>query len=70
MNIDCREWKLIFQKAGITDEQLQDKKQRKVVKQFMKDNAGLVGGPPAVQPQQGQTSPGMSRRAPPPVSIF
>ncbi|KAJ3340907.1 hypothetical protein HDU91_000781, partial [Kappamyces sp. JEL0680] len=38
------EWKIIFQKAGITDEQLQDKRQKKVVKQFMKDNAHLVGG--------------------------
>lgn len=36
------EWKIIFQKAGITDEQLQDKKQLKVVKRFMKENAGLV----------------------------
>lgn len=36
------EWKIIFQKAGITDEQLQDKKQQKVIKKFMKENAGLV----------------------------
>ena len=37
------EWKIIFDKAGITQEQLQDKKQLKVVKRFMKQNAGLVG---------------------------
>jgi hypothetical protein len=40
------EWKIIFQKAGITDEQLQDKKQMKVVKKFMKQNAALVNQHP------------------------
>jgi hypothetical protein len=60
------EWKIIFQKAGITDEQLQDKKQKKVVKQFMKDNAHLLGGvssPALAQPAPGSSQP---KRAPPP----
>ena len=57
------EWKIIFQKAGITDEQLQDKKQKKVVKQFMKDNAHLLGGvsSPALASESSQP-----KRAPPP----
>ena len=59
------EWKLIFQKAGITDEQLQDKKQRKVVKQFMRDNANLVSGT-TQQAVASQSSPPQQRRAPPP----
>ena len=54
------EWKLIFQKAGITDEQLQDKRQRKVVKQFMRDNANLVSGGTSAVPTS------TNRRAPPP----
>ncbi|KAJ3268568.1 hypothetical protein HDV01_002565 [Terramyces sp. JEL0728] len=64
------EWKLIFQKAGITDEQLQDKKQLKVVKKFMKQNAGLVAAaaenpdPPVVK--RTPPPPPPSRRQPPP----
>ncbi|KAJ3316363.1 hypothetical protein HDV06_003802, partial [Boothiomyces sp. JEL0866] len=64
------EWKLIFQKAGITDEQLQDKRQLKVVKKFMKQNAGLVAAaaenhePVAVK--RTPPPPPPSRRQPPP----
>ncbi|KAJ3268194.1 hypothetical protein HDV01_003340 [Terramyces sp. JEL0728] len=57
------EWKIIFQKAGITDEQLQDKKQQKVIKKFMKENAGLLASssieaptPPALQPNASQSA--------------
>lgn len=54
------EWKLIFQKAGITDEQLQDKRQLKVVKKFMKQNAGLV----AAAAENSEPAP--VKRTPPP----
>ncbi|KAI8892621.1 hypothetical protein BC833DRAFT_611161 [Globomyces pollinis-pini] len=63
------EWKIIFEKAGITDEQLQDKKNRKVIKQYMKENAGLLTGsapPPPAAAGNTAPAPPASRRAPPP----
>ncbi len=63
------EWKIIFEKAGITEEQLQDKKTAKIVAKFMKQH-GAGGG--ATQPQAAATqpasvdpSPKQPRRAPP-----
>ena len=56
-----KEWKLIFEKAGITEEQLQDKKTAKFVAKFMKEHAGQEGMPPAAQ-----ASPPAPKRAPPP----
>ncbi|KAJ3134385.1 hypothetical protein HK100_003594 [Physocladia obscura] len=56
------EWKAIFAKAGITEEQLADKHTAKFVKKFMKENSG-AGGMPAVS---ASTASGGARRAPPP----
>ncbi|KAJ3072360.1 hypothetical protein HDU98_003773, partial [Podochytrium sp. JEL0797] len=39
------EWKAIFAKAGITEEQLADKKTAKFVQKFMKENSGATGMP-------------------------
>ncbi|KAI8903601.1 hypothetical protein EDD86DRAFT_97151 [Gorgonomyces haynaldii] len=55
------EWKIIFQKAGITEEQLQDKKTAKIVAKFMKEHAGAA----VPQAQSNQGSPQATRRAPP-----
>ncbi|KAJ8331583.1 hypothetical protein QVD99_001852 [Batrachochytrium dendrobatidis] len=67
------EWKIIFQKAGITEEQLQDKKTAKAVAKFMKQHAGEVGKPAAAPPAIPGTTPNailpassVSRAPPPP----
>ena len=62
------EWKIIFQKAGITEEQLQDKKTAKTVAKFMKQHAGqLSAGDTAVTNTSGPPPPPpATRRAPPP----
>ncbi|KND04834.1 uncharacterized protein SPPG_00537 [Spizellomyces punctatus DAOM BR117] len=75
-----KEWQAIFAKAGITEEQLQDKKTAKFVKNFMKQYTaeGGVGAKPSLPARD--TSPAISappaipnaggatggRRAPPP----
>jgi Wiskott-Aldrich syndrome protein len=58
------EWKLIFEKAGITDEQLKDRKQMKLAKKFMRDNAGLLDTQKAEQPSS--QLPATRKAAPPP----
>eukprot|EP00842_Homolaphlyctis_polyrhiza_P006889 jgi/Hompol1/78/HPOL_005214-RA len=69
------EWKIIFQKAGITEEQLQDKKTAKAVVKFMKQHADEVAktsvpqttSPPAMgNHQQESSTSAPTRRAPPP----
>ncbi|KAI9346495.1 hypothetical protein BDR26DRAFT_931861 [Obelidium mucronatum] len=56
------EWKAIFAKAGITEEQLADKKTAKFVQKFMKEHSGAAGMPAAAPPSTASNS----RRAPPP----
>ncbi|KAJ3316868.1 hypothetical protein HDV06_002731, partial [Boothiomyces sp. JEL0866] len=59
--------------AGITDEQLQDKKQQKVIKKFMKENAGLLASasmeqsvpPPGPQANINQAAPQQPPATPP-----
>ncbi|KAI8921813.1 hypothetical protein BC831DRAFT_475328 [Entophlyctis helioformis] len=70
------EWKIIFQKAGITEEQLQDKKTAKKVAKFMKEHADQLGRPnAAISASAGAAAPASSsaaqasapaRRVPPP----
>jgi hypothetical protein len=53
------EWLSIFEKAGITKEQLKDKGQLKLAKKFIRDNAGLL---------QASLIPSITTRsAPPPL---
>ncbi|KAI9088753.1 hypothetical protein DFS34DRAFT_421807 [Phlyctochytrium arcticum] len=70
-----KEWQLIFEKAGITSEQLSDKKTAKFVQKFMKQHAADVNAEqaaPAIQAPPTPAAPpaipnsGSSRRAPPP----
>ncbi|KAL2919625.1 hypothetical protein HK105_200538 [Polyrhizophydium stewartii] len=44
------EWKVIFQKAGITDDILKDKKAAKTVAKFMKEHAGDIAKASAAPP--------------------
>ena len=73
------EWKIIFQKAGITEDQLQDKKTAKVVAKFMQQHGASVPGSnnaPAAPPSRPNNPPApplsnsspaaAGRRAPPP----
>ncbi|KAJ3296744.1 hypothetical protein HK104_001254 [Borealophlyctis nickersoniae] len=68
------EWRAIFQKAGITEEVISDKKNRKVLEKFMKDNEsklatasqGAKSSPVSAPPPQAAPLPAGVRRAPPP----
>ncbi|KAI9203082.1 uncharacterized protein BJ171DRAFT_511749 [Polychytrium aggregatum] len=68
------EWKIIFAKAGISEESLKsDRSMQKFAKKFMRDNADLVGkvqksGPPPPPPVKyngGKCSLGLEETAPP-----
>ncbi|KAJ3299644.1 hypothetical protein HDU76_006253 [Blyttiomyces sp. JEL0837] len=58
------EWKVIFQKAGITEEQLQDKKTAKFVKKFMEQHSA-AGGMPKKETQSFAPSRASSAPNPP-----
>ncbi|KAH6571796.1 hypothetical protein BASA60_006973 [Batrachochytrium salamandrivorans] len=64
------EWKIIFQKAGITEEQLQDKRTAKTVAKFMKQHAAELANPKTAQtlaaPGSSSSAAAVPRRAPPP----
>jgi hypothetical protein len=67
-----QEWKLIFAKAGITEDQLKDKKTAKFVAKFMKQHGG--DAPSAVPASRvaptSAPSQQSSRPPPPPVISF
>lgn len=59
------EWKAIFQKAGITEDQLQDKRTAKIVAKFMKQHADAAAQPAGPAAPSSNQAP-VSKRAPPP----
>ncbi|KAI8818914.1 uncharacterized protein EV422DRAFT_535891 [Fimicolochytrium jonesii] len=69
MNIPM-EWKAIFAKAGINEEDLNDQSKKKAIKKFMKQNEALVHPAPAPEvpaaPPAIQAATGDRKKAPPP----